>query len=164
VIARYQALAQSIQDELTELEGVVAAVLRHWHGVQSAPADQDAYLNSVAFNLHSFYSGLERLFELIAIELDGGALGGAGWHSELLRQMTLDLRGTRPPVLHKETAVLLDDYRKFRHLVRHIYAAHLDPKRVELLVIGLPAVWRQLKEDLWNFTRFLQPLSHADEG
>ena len=27
-----------------------------------AVPDQDAYINSVALNLHSFYSGLERLF------------------------------------------------------------------------------------------------------
>ena len=43
-------------------------------GAQTA-IDQDAYLNSVALNLHSFYSGLERIFELIAQELDGGVRG-----------------------------------------------------------------------------------------
>jgi len=28
---------------------------------------------------------LERIFELIALELDGGTLGGETWHTELLR-------------------------------------------------------------------------------
>lgn len=32
-------------------------------------SDQDIYLDSVALNLHGFYSGLERLFELVARHL-----------------------------------------------------------------------------------------------
>lgn len=40
MIGRYQALAKSIQDELVELGETVAAVSRHWHGVQSAAMDQ----------------------------------------------------------------------------------------------------------------------------
>jgi len=76
--------------------------------------DQDAYLNSVAFNLHSLYSGLERVFELVAIELDGGPLGRENRHVELLRQMVLDLPETRPPALENNTSIQLDEYRKFR--------------------------------------------------
>ena len=67
----------------------------------------------MALNLHSFYSALERVFELIALELDGGALGGESWHIELLRQMSLDVPDVRPPVLQPDTAVRLDEYRKF---------------------------------------------------
>ena len=40
----------------------------------------------MALNLHSFYSALERIFELIAQELDGGVLGGDAWHTEMLRE------------------------------------------------------------------------------
>jgi len=72
----------------------------------------------VALNLHSFYSALERVFELIALELDGGALGGENWHTELLRQMSTDVPGVRPPVLQPDTAAGLDEYRKFRHRMK----------------------------------------------
>src|SRR3990172_1326244 len=137
-MVRYQTLMQRIQMEIEEIEQTQAAIQRHWQSAQTALSDQDAYLNSVALNLHSWYTGLERIFELIAIELDGGTLGGEAWHTELLRQMTLDLADTRPPVIRKETAERLDEYRKFRHRIRNIYASSLDPARMQPLVTELP--------------------------
>ena len=113
MIPRYLALRERIHTELESLDQTQQAVAHHWSRALTVIADQDAYINSVALNLHSFYSGLEHLFELIAIELDGGTLGGADWHIELLRQMTLDLPPVRPPVLSKESAAKLDEYRKF---------------------------------------------------
>jgi len=59
--------------------------------------------------------------ELIALELDGGTLGGEAWHTELLRQMALDLPNVRSPVIQRETAMHLGEYRKFRHRIRNIY-------------------------------------------
>ncbi len=164
MIARYQALAQRIRLELDELDRVTLAVERHWRGARTAPADQDAYLNSVALNLHSLYTGLERIFELIALELDGGALGGDAWHSELLRQMTLDLPDTRPAVLLRETATRLDEYRKFRHRIRNIYATLLNPDRMASLVTGLPDLWRQVRQELEAFALFLDQVADAGQA
>ena len=81
MIARYQVLARRVHLELEELERTQAAIWKHWQIAIRTANDQDAYLNSVALNLHSFYSGLERIFELIALELDGGALGGEAWRA-----------------------------------------------------------------------------------
>lgn len=58
-MVRRQALAQRIRLEVDELERTVAAVSRHWQRAQSSAEDQDAFLNSVALNLHSYYNGLE---------------------------------------------------------------------------------------------------------
>ncbi len=160
--APYQALAQRIRSEISDLDRTVAAIDRHWHRVVEASSDQDAYQNSVALNLHSFYSGLERILELVALELDGGTLGGDAWHSELLRQMTLDLVGTRPPVLARQTAVRLDDYRKFRHRIRNIYATNLDPERMKPLVMALPNLWAQVRRELADFAGFLEQLLEPD--
>ena len=131
---------------------------------RDAVPDQDAFINSVALNLHSFYSGLERLFELIAIELDGGPLGGDSWHTELLKQMALDLGDIRPPVLGSETAAWLDEYRKFRHLVRNIYTTNLDINRIEHLVEDLPELWEELRQELNAFLQFLGAIARADES
>ena len=86
---RYHLLAQRIRDEVAEIGRTLDAVSRHWQRFQKARVDQDAYLNSVALNLHGFYSGVERVLELIALELDSGTLGGEAWHAELLQQMML---------------------------------------------------------------------------
>jgi len=118
----------------------------------------------VALNLHSFYSALERIFELIALELDGGTLGGETWHTELLRQMSLDVPDLRPPVLQAETAARLDEYRKFRHRIRNIYAMNLDPDRMAPLVAGLPILWPAIQQELIAFAVFLGNLAEADAG
>jgi hypothetical protein len=162
VIARYRLLARRIQLELEDLERTQVAIQRHWQTARKVATDQDAYLNSVALNLHSFYSAVERIFELIALELDGGALGGESWHTELLRQMSLDLPDVRPPVLRSDTATRLDEYRKFRHRIRNIYATNLDPERMAPLVAGLTALWPAIRQELAAFAAFLDDLAGAD--
>lgn len=163
MIPRYRVLQQRIAAEIDDLERTQQAAQRHWQRAQSAGADQDAYVNSVALNLHSFYSGLERILELIAVELDGGTLGGADWHTELLQQMTLDLKKIRPSVLARATAAHLDEYRKFRHRVRNIYAMSLDPVRMQPLVEELPALWTDVRRDLSAFAQFLDALAEDDQ-
>ncbi len=164
MIPKYRILQRRILDALDEIDSTVATIQRHWQGAASGAADPDAYVNSVALNLHSFYSGLERIFELVATQLDEGRLGGADWHAELLRQMAINLDETRPAVLSKTAAIALDEYRKFRHRVRSVYATHLDPERMEDLVIDLPHVWRQVRQEIEAFAGFLDQLTHADRA
>ena len=156
--ARWKALAQRIRVEIDELERTVSAVARHWQRARTATEDQDAFLNSVALNLHSFYNGLERVMELVALEMDGGTLGGEAWHAELLRQMALELSSVRPAVLSSDTGQRLDEYRKFRHRVRRIYATHLNAARMEHLVENLPSTWKQVRAELLAFADFLERL------
>jgi len=162
VISRYRLLARRIELELEELERTQAAIQRHWQTARKTATDQDAYLNSVALNLHSFYSALERIFELIALELDGGALGGDAWHTELLRQMSFELEDVRPAVIRTETAARLDEYRKFRHRIRNIYATNLDPDRMAPLVAGLVPLWPAIRQELAAFAAFLADLAGSD--
>lgn len=157
--ARYRTLSARIRDELEDLDRTQAAVRRHWEWAKTATAHQDAYLNSVALNLHAFYSGTERVFDLIATDVDDGRPGGADWHIELVRQMTLDLGAARPPVISRDTAHALDDYRRFRHLIRNIYATNIDPLRVGALVDGLPDLWSRVKRDLEIFAALLDAMS-----
>jgi hypothetical protein len=125
MIPRYQLLALRIQDDTEELERTVRRVERAWQAARRVEIDQDMYIDSAALNLHGFYSGLERLFQYIAEEMDGGPPRGEAWHRELLRQMTVEIAGVRPAVISAETAHGLDEYRRFRHVVRNVYAEHL---------------------------------------
>jgi hypothetical protein len=61
-----------------------------WQLVQRGSQEQYAYVDSAAFNLHSFYSGLEKLFELIARHIDRSLPGGETWHRDLLQRMSQD--------------------------------------------------------------------------
>lgn len=163
MIPRYRLLQGRILAELDELDRTAAAVQRHWQAGLRSTVDQDAYINSVALNLHSFYSGLERIFELIAVEIDGGKLTGGDWHAELLRQMTLDLPGMRSAVLSKQSIDQLDELRRFRHRVRNIYAANLVPQRMQTVVETLPELWTDVRRQIEDFVAYLQVLSRADE-
>lgn len=163
MIARYITVLARIQGESEDLEKTVAVVSDYWTRAQALPEHYDAYISAVGLNLHAFYSGVERIFQTIAIEIDGSTPRGESWHLELLRQMTFDIPAVRPAVLSHETALALDEYRGFRHLIRNVYSTHLDPERIGRLVDGLAAVWEEIETDLTRFQAFLQDLARADE-
>jgi len=67
---------------------VLARAQEGWRRAQRS--SDDLYLDGVALNLHGFYAGLERLFELIAAIVDGTVPQGANWHQILLEQMATE--------------------------------------------------------------------------
>ena len=121
---KYLALAGRIRQELSELERLVERVRLAWQRVNKT--GDDFYADSVALNLHGIYTGLERVFELIAIHVDQAKPEGQNWHQELLRQMAAEIPLVRPLVISTETRDSLDAYRGFRHVVRNIYAFNPD--------------------------------------
>ncbi|RMF27046.1 MAG: hypothetical protein D6759_18430 [Chloroflexi bacterium] len=163
MIPRHQVLANRIEHELTLLNEVVQKCEQAVARADRYPADRDFYVAAAALHLHDFYNGLERLFEMIASEVDQTVPGGRAWHRDLLTQMTFPVTDVRPAVLDRETAHLLDEYLRFRHVVRRVYALHLDPERVGVLVARLRPTYERARKDLERFARFLRRLARADE-
>jgi hypothetical protein len=155
----YLELAERITGELVDLESSVQKSLKSWAVAKKRSKEQDVYLDSVALNLHAFYSGLERLFELIATHIDASVPKGAAWHRDLLSHMADDLPGVRPAVISREISRELDRYRRFRHLVRNVYAMNLKPDRISALMDNLPGTWSKLYAELQAFSQFLKKLS-----
>ena len=145
------AQSERIQGEIAQILKIRDLVFRRW---QKALRDED-YLGSVAFDLHSFYQSVERIFESIAALLGRGLPSGDSWHKLLLKQMTEELPGIRPAVISAETMTMLDRYRTFRHVARNIYTFKLDPKKMQGLVENLPAAVDLVCEDLADFVDFL---------
>jgi hypothetical protein len=152
-------LAQRIRDECDELARVVERVQEGWHRAQEA--SDDLYLDSVALNLHGFYAGLERLFEMIAAVVDGHLPRGENWHQVLLEQMAAETPVVRPAVISDETRWILDEYRGFRHVVRNIYTFRFDPTKVRNLVERVPAAHSQVSAELLAFADFLDQRAGA---
>ncbi len=46
-------------------------------------------MTALASVLHSFYNGLENIFQIIAREIDGIEFEGEYWHRKLLKQMNV---------------------------------------------------------------------------
>ncbi|MBI1927299.1 nucleotidyltransferase domain-containing protein [Candidatus Poribacteria bacterium] len=82
-------------------------------------------VSGIGGHLHNFYMGVERIFERIAVTLDGGLPTGESWHTLLLQQMEIEYPGTRPAVIDHSLALRLLDYLRFRHLYRNTYGYEL---------------------------------------
>jgi hypothetical protein len=163
MIAGNELLAQKIHQELDQLERAVERARMAMAGAARRPDEQDLYSDAAALNIHAFYAGLERLLGTIARQLDGGAPAGDRWHRELLQQMALPVPRVRPAVLRGQTVELLDEYRRFRHLVRNVYSWSLDPHAVDRLTDGLEQVHEAVRDDLRALATFLREVSAADD-
>jgi hypothetical protein len=159
VNAVYRELVERIRGEMPDLDHVVQRSTQSWSRVQGGSSEQDAYLDSVALNLHSFYSGLERLFELIARHVDRTLPAGETWHRDVLQQMAREVAEARPAVIDRDSAIALDEFRRFRHLVRNVYTMNLLPDKVAGLMSALPELWPKLRAELLALADFLEQLS-----
>ena len=152
----YTELAERIRGEVIDLDHVVQRAISAWEIAIKSPSGQDFYVDSVALNLHSFYSGLERIFELIARQIDQKVPEGQSWHRDLLLAMSCEVGEIRPAVIRVEHAETLDEFRRFRHLVRNLYTTNLQPEKMVNLVAALPVLWRNLRGELIAFAEFLE--------
>lgn len=100
--------------------------------------------------LHSFYNGLENIFELVAKNIDNNIPTGNKSHKELLQQM-VNVTDARNNVISEELYVKLREYATFRHFFRHAYSFQLDWAKLEPLVENLFDVWQEAKECLKLF-------------
>lgn len=162
MIERYRRLAERVRNETADLEREVQRAQKAWHAVPKT-SDPDPYIDSVALNLHGFYSGIEKLFELVAVHLDQQRPSGNAWHRQLLDRMAQEIPAVRPPIISPETVTMLDEFRKFRHLVRNVYTSQLDPARMQTLMDALPMLWTTLQSQFLALADFLDRLSRADE-
>jgi hypothetical protein len=133
---------------------VAARVESAWKA--AAANNDELYFDSVALNIHIFYSGLERLFEKISSAIDGSMPQGANRHRELLNQMTLEIPNVRPAVISEKTRMQLDTYRGFRHVVRNVYTHHINPDKLEPLAKNIRLVFKQVEKELTAFSRFIE--------
>ena len=147
-------LLRRIDNEVAEIQKIRDLALKRW---QKALRDED-YLGSVAFDLHSFYQGVERIFEVFAKGIDGDMPSGEAWHKRLLEQMTEEIPGIRPAVISEQTKAALDKYRAFRHLARNIYTFNLDVQRIRGLVENLSDTIERVCSDISVFLDFLKKM------
>lgn len=152
----YVGLIAQVREELNDIERIVERV-------QPLPekalkTGDDVYWDAVALNLHGVYTGMEKVFELVARHVDADVPARGDWHKALLLQMSAGIDDVRPPVIARETRYCLDEYRSFRHVVRNLYTTNLKPARLEQLVDELPECYDAFVRDIERFIAFLQEL------
>ncbi len=75
---------------------------------------------------------------------------------DLLEQMGLNLPKVRPPVLRLDSIEQLEEYLRFRHVVRNVYTFSFDPERIARLVKDMETVFDQVQNELLAFASFLE--------
>ena len=155
---QYFRLTKEIEFEISELEKLLIEVselsFRFSNGVPNS-----LEIRGLGAILHDFYNGIENICSRIANEIDGGLPKGNGWHRRVLESMSLDLSGVRPALFSMGTVKSLDEYRRFRHIFRHMYGSHLDWVRIKPLLHKLALVFSEVKKETFEFTIFLKELS-----
>jgi len=150
----FKKLLKRIYIELDEIEKLINRI----HiGLQKAKQhSDDYYIDSVALNIHGFYSGIERILTIIAENIDDNVPSGKDWHASLIDQMTKEIVKIRPAIISEELAKQLNEYRGFRHIVRKVYSYNFKPENIEQLVTNIKPVFNNFKLHINAFNDFLK--------
>lgn len=108
-------------------------------------------LRGIGSILHDFYSGVERILERIAADLDGELPAGADGRARLLARMSTEVGSVRPAVIDPRLSAALRPYLRFRHLFRNVYGAELRWDLCRELAEGMPGVWDVLRAQIEAF-------------
>lgn len=115
-------------------------------------------IRATASILQDFYSGVEKIFEKIALLIDKKLPKGERWHIELLMQMTKPLRNIRPPIISQNLFEKFKEYLEFRHRVRHMYGFELKWEKFKHLCMELE---NTLKELILEIEKFINGLERS---
>lgn len=145
------ALRKEIEIEIENLERLV----KEMEEITYRFTDTPNFIKTRAAGsiLHDFYCGVEKIFERIAIQVDGGLPKSEEWHTELLLQMAQPVKGLRKSVISQEIMEKLKEYLRFRHLFRHIYGFELKWERFKSLALSLDRILNELKDKLERFLK-----------
>lgn len=156
-----------LRDEIEEELASVKQLQKHIQDIKGQNLDPEIMKRVCASILSDFYMAAERIFKLIAKEIDEELPDGEDWHKKLLRQMSVEMPEIRPAVIDKELFHSLDGYLKFRHLVRNIYGFQLDLKRFEHLIENMVKVVKDLENQIFSFLDKMEDIAkdiYEDSG
>ena len=112
-----------------------------------------------AVRTQQFYTSLEDLFKQIAKSFENHIDNMANFHKEMLMRMNTDVPKIRPAVISKESLILLDKVRAFRHFVRHAYDCELDLKELLTLQERLKENYATVEKDLLHFRSYVKKMA-----
>lgn len=159
MIAPYLKVVEHIHDELISLEKTYQRIHRANQSRLLDLPNSDLFVDAIALGLHDFYSGIERIFTKIATTVDGDLPTGKNWHQQLVQQMITDNPDLRPPIISESLSPELDELRRFRHVVRSVYAFEFDQNRIADLIQKLDILWEPLQQELKDFAELLQAIA-----
>ena len=148
-------LIQRLTAERTKIEQVVSSITELLQEIEIAtPRHRKFFEELKAKKCAEVYSGIERIFERIAREVDMHISKGKQWHNQLLQQMA-ERRPERPPVISQKTLPRLKALLDFRHKVNNIYGDELVYAKAEAHAKPIAELFTTVSEELDTFIDFL---------
>ena len=143
------ALQGLIEDELVTLKRVVESTEEALASLSDDPSQFE--LHGLAAYLHQFYTGVESIFERIAVGMRESLPRGEYWHIDLLNQIAEDRTGERPAVIDGPLRARLKEYLGFRHFFRHAYGHTLRWRKMRWKAEALSDTLTMLRDQLHAF-------------
>lgn len=91
-------------------------------------------VEAAAYQLTRSYNVLEQVATRVAQAFENHIEDRQGWHTELIRRLSLDIPGIRPPLFPPEMVSELRELRGFRHIFVHSYDLSIDKEKVGVLI------------------------------
>ncbi len=147
-------LAEKIQlglDELAVIKGMMSPLIERT-GERELPVIETA---AACTMLHSFYTEIEKILKLIALDLDNKIPSSESWHRDLLSQMAAATEA-RPAVITTDLVMHLTKLLAFRHLFRGASIALMRWDKISPLVADVDGVHEETVRELNQFQHFLR--------
>ena len=156
-------LIQRITDERTKIDRTIGSIMELLQEIEVAtPHHRKFFEELTAKKLAEVYSGIERIFERIANEIDKQLSKGERWHTDLLTQMA-ERCPERPSVISEGTQQKLGQLLRFRHKVNNLYGDDLIYEKAEAHAMSITELFTSVSEDLDTFISFLTETHESDE-
>lgn len=137
-IEDWNRLLAELEEEFSTLKELETKNLRAENRLNAGARDELDYA-ALGYTLHNCYNAIENYCFRIAKFFEND-LPDDTWHKELIFRMTLNIKDVRPALFDKETSVLIQELRSFRHVFRNIYQSELDAERIMLLQKKIPRI------------------------
>lgn len=144
-------LKAELDYQMQAIENVISKI----HERKNTYAENVKFTESLAYQLHNLYCAFEDLFKIIAKFFENSIDDTSRYHIELLKRMTLDIEGVRPPLISRELCSALDELRAFRHVFRHAYSYEIDTQKIGLLLEKFEYIAEKYQEDIRDFITML---------
>ena len=157
-------LIQRIADEQKKIDRTIGSIMELLQEIEVAtPHHRKFFEELTAKKLAEVYSGIERIFERIANEIDKHPPKGERWHTDLLTQMA-ERRPERLPVISEGTRRKLRQLLRFRHKVNNIYGDELIYEKAKEHAKPIGDLFATVSKELDTLIAFLTETEGTHEG
>jgi hypothetical protein len=141
----------TLRDEMNEDCRVAAEAARLVQLRFAEPTESG--LEACAHYLARFYNIVEQLALRTAKAFENNIDDDRGWHTELVRRLSISIQGIRPALFPQDFGQPLRELRAFRHVFTHAYDLQLDRDKLQLLLKYCQQINQRLRVVSHEFIR-----------